>query len=61
LIDVAGIVMLLQPLVAMGNISLGEGRRTIRIGDLIEQEQDWMDAVKVLDPCHVVVTQTPVR
>jgi hypothetical protein len=29
--------MLLRPLVAMGKISLGEGRRTVHIGDLIEQ------------------------
>lgn len=35
--DVAGVAMLLRPLVAMGKISLGEGRRTVRIGDLIEQ------------------------
>lgn len=47
--DVAGIAMLLRPLVGMGTISLGEGRRTVRIGDLIEQK-DWTDAVKVWNP-----------
>lgn len=35
--DVAGIAMLLRPLVAMGKISLGERRRTLRIADLTEQ------------------------
>lgn len=35
--DVAGIAMLLRPLLAMGQISLGEGLRTLRIADLTEQ------------------------
>lgn len=35
--DVAGIVMLLKPLLQMGEVSLGEGYPRIRIADLIDQ------------------------